>query len=50
MDVQAFAIESPETLSGEKPETLTPQQSADITPLPLDSFRLVGGGDGVIVL
>ena len=50
MDVGKLAIESPETLSGEKPKTLTPQQSAEITPLPLDSFKLIGGGTGIVVL
>lgn len=50
MDADNLAIESPETLSGEKPKTLTPQQSAEITPLPLDSFKLIGGGNGIVVL
>jgi hypothetical protein len=50
MNFKTLAIETRELPSTEETENLTCQETAEIAPLPLESFRLVGGGEGIVVL
>lgn len=50
MDIESLAIENQEILSSEEAEDSAPQQTAEITPLPLESFKLVGGGSSIVLL
>ncbi len=48
--VETFANASAEAPSVEKAQKPAPQEIADITPLSLDTFKLIGGGTGIVVL
>jgi hypothetical protein len=50
MNIENLAIEKQQALSAERPEDRDPQQPADITPLPPETFQLIGGGSGIVVL
>ncbi len=50
MNVETLAIKDQELLSRDEADDLTRQQTAEITPLAPESYRLVGGGDGIVVL
>lgn len=49
MNVELVAIENQEPLSTDQAEDPSRQQTAEITPLALESFKLVGGGTGIVV-
>ena len=46
MNIEKLAIENQEVPSNEQDEG-SPLQTAEITPLPPESYHLVGGGDGI---
>ena len=50
MNVETFAIEDQELPSAEQAEDASSQQAAEITPLALDCFKLIGGGSSIVVL
>ena len=50
MNVETLAIEDQELLSSDKPDDLARRQTAEITPLPPESFSLVGGGSSIVVI
>jgi hypothetical protein len=50
MNIENLAIENQQTLSGDQAENSTSQQTTEIRPLPLESFKLVGGGSSVVLL
>jgi hypothetical protein len=50
MNIENLAIENQETLSSEQSEDAVSQQTAEIRPLALESFKLVGGGSSVVLL
>ena len=49
MNTETRAIESEELTSTEQGELCTLQQTGDIEPLPLEAFKLVGGGGSIVV-
>jgi hypothetical protein len=49
MNVETLAIEDQEPLSADQAEDASRQQTAEITPLALESFKLIGGGSGIVV-
>ena len=49
VNVEPLAIEDQEPLSAEQTEDPSHQQTAEITPLPPESFKLIGGGSGIVV-
>ena len=50
MNVESLAIENEEIPSSEHEKDSAAQQAAGITPLPPESFKLVGGGSSIILL
>lgn len=50
MSVDGLAIESQEVPPSEQEEDSAERQAAGIAPLPLESFKLVGGGSSIIQL
>ena len=50
MTIESLVIESQEVPSSEQAENSAPQQAPGITPLPPESFKLVGGGSSIILL
>jgi hypothetical protein len=50
MSIENPTLEQPQTLFSEQAEQSAAEQAAEITILPLDSFKLVGGGTGITEL
>jgi hypothetical protein len=48
--IESLEVENQETLARERAEGCTSEPTAEITPLPLECFHLVGGGDSITVL
>jgi hypothetical protein len=49
MTQETLAIEQQEELPSPQAANPAPQQTAEITTLTFDSFKLVGGGSGIVV-
>jgi hypothetical protein len=49
VNVEPLAIEDQEPLCAEPCEDRSPQPTAEITLLAPESFKLVGGGSGIVV-
>lgn len=49
MNIRTLAIEDQQPVRDESAEACAADPATDITPLPLESFKLVGGGGGVVV-
>ena len=49
MNLETLAIESDEMLATRQSEDCTSEQTPEITPLALESFKLVGGGAGIVL-
>jgi len=50
MNLETLAIESDEMLATHQPEDCALGQTPEITPLALESFKLVGGGSSATML
>jgi hypothetical protein len=49
MNLETLAIESDEMLTAQRGADSASEQALEITPLSLESFKLVGGGSSVVV-
>jgi hypothetical protein len=50
MNIESLAIETQEVPSSEQVDNSAPQQTPGITPLPPESYKLIGGGGSIILL
>ena len=50
MNLETLAIESEELLTTHQAADFASEQAAEITPLPMESFKLIGGGSSIILL
>ena len=50
MNIESLVIETQEVPSSEQAENSASQQTPGITPLPPESYKLVGGGSSIILL
>jgi hypothetical protein len=49
MNIETLAIEDQQPLRIENTEACALDLATDITPLPPESFKLIGGGEGIVV-